>query len=137
MTGVRPWSDEIETTRFVVLRHVTRGDAHYDLMIDLGHALATWKTAQPPETAGDHGLACEQIADHRRAYLDYEGPISGDRGSVTQHDRGTCRIESSTEERWVVSFEGERLRGPHELVRGGQGESDWRLRALPPRGPRG
>ncbi len=36
----------------------------------------------------------ERIADHRPAYLDYEGPISGDRGSVRLLSRGSVVNES-------------------------------------------
>lgn len=36
----------------------------------------------------------ERIADHRPAYLDYEGTISGDRGSVRLLTRGSVVNES-------------------------------------------
>jgi len=36
----------------------------------------------------------ERIADHRPEYLDYEGPISGDRGSVRLLSRGSVVNES-------------------------------------------
>ena len=38
-------------------------------------------------------MDAEVLPDHRLAYLDYEGPISGDRGSVTRWDRGTYDVE--------------------------------------------
>ncbi|MCA9295479.1 MAG: hypothetical protein KC983_03160 [Phycisphaerales bacterium] len=36
-------------------------------------------------------LACERIADHRPAYLTYEGPISRDRGAVIRVAAGRWR----------------------------------------------
>ena len=39
-------------------------------------------------------LLVDQLPNHRRLYLDYEGPISGDRGSVTRI--GTGVIEHAT-----------------------------------------
>jgi hypothetical protein len=41
-------------------------------------------------------MAIERIADHRPAYLAYEGPISGGRGEVTRLTRGTLRASEST-----------------------------------------
>jgi len=32
-----------------------------------------------------------RLPDHRQLYLDYQGPISGDRGSVRRLNRGTVR----------------------------------------------
>lgn len=36
-----------------------------------------------------------QNIEHRRLYLDYEGPISGDRGSVRRVDAGTYERRSA------------------------------------------
>ena len=49
--------------------------------------LKTWACREPPQAGVE--IPCEALADHRLAYLDYEGPISGGRGSVTRWDRGT------------------------------------------------
>ena len=34
----------------------------------------------------------ERLPDHRRIYLDYQGPVSGDRGHVQQAAKGTCEV---------------------------------------------
>ncbi|HKQ50346.1 MAG TPA: DNA polymerase ligase N-terminal domain-containing protein [Phycisphaerae bacterium] len=113
------------TTEFVVLRHEDREGVHYDLMIDTGAALATWKCSGPPESAGESPIFCRQIGDHRRAYLDYEGPISGGRGEVRRHDRGHCEILNQSGDVWTVAFHGWKLNGLYELSRN---EGDvWRL----------
>lgn len=39
-----------------------------------------------PPTSGD--FPAERIGDHRLAYLDYTGPVSGGRGQVTRWDAG-------------------------------------------------
>lgn len=84
--------------RFVVLRH-DWPVPHRDLILETTDAagvslLPTWALyAADPErpvlaaTAGAYGIAVPLEA-HRRAYLDYEGPVSGDRGTVTRESWG-------------------------------------------------
>lgn len=113
---------------FVVLRHMDREGTHYDLMIDDGERLATWKFARPPETAQDSPLVCRRIGDHRRIYLEYEGPISGDRGEVRRHDLGRCETEVQSPDRWRVEFGGQMVKGAYELSR--ISDDAWALRPL-------
>jgi hypothetical protein len=95
--------------RFVILQHDSPRGAHFDLMLEAGKALKTWALPQPPQQ--DVEMPCEALADHRLAYLDYEGPISGGRGSVTCYDRGTYTLDSQNDAQWVVDLVGVRLRG--------------------------
>ena len=77
--------------RYVLLEHRRAGDdVHWDFMLEAGPALATWALAAPaaPGTVVD----ARRLPDHRVAYLDYEGPISGDRGSVRRVDRGMYEV---------------------------------------------
>ncbi|HEV2971076.1 MAG TPA: DNA polymerase ligase N-terminal domain-containing protein [Pirellulales bacterium] len=67
---------------------------HWDLMLESGAALRTWALAAEP--ASDILIAAEQLPDHRLAYLDYEGPISGDRGTVIRWDAGHFELLSET-----------------------------------------
>ena len=75
--------------RWVVLSHTGHGPDHHDVMIERapGGELATWRARRWPPTPGD---ALEPLPDHRRAYLDYEGPISGGRGRVRRVASGTA-----------------------------------------------
>lgn len=103
--------------RFVTLEHVTAQGSHFDLMIDVGETLATWQFARAPDESPADGLPCARLADHRRVYLDYEGPISGGRGRVCRRDAGVCTVERPDERRWEVEFRGERLCGRYRLER--------------------
>jgi hypothetical protein len=114
--------------RFVVLLHADRAGEHYDLMIEAGERLATWKCPSPPEQTGPAGRTCERLTDHRRLYLDYEGPISGDRGTVRRHDCGTCVVLDQTAGHWLIDFSGLRLRGRYELVLQPDQPQSWGLR---------
>lgn len=114
--------------RFVLLRHETppgylRG-SHWDLMFEHQGALRTWALDELP--TADQAVTAEQLADHRLAYLDYEGPVSGDRGEVRREDSGEYETLEDTPERFVVLLHGQTLQGRWELLC----EADGRRRCL-------
>jgi hypothetical protein len=76
--------------RFVLQRHsLPDGTLHFDFMVERapGEALLTWRLAGPLPAAGE-SVSGERASDHRAVYLDYEGEISGGRGSVAICLRG-------------------------------------------------
>lgn len=103
--------------RFVILQH-DHPELHWDLMLQAGETLRTWRLAQAPEIPGTE-IAATAIGDHRPMYLDYEGPVSGGRGHVVRWDQGTFAEESPvrSEERLVVRLAGKRLKGQAVLQR--------------------
>lgn len=117
--------------RFVLLEHRWAG-IHWDLMLEREGVLATWALDEP--IAPGVGHRARRLADHRLVYLDYQGPISGDRGSVRRLDRGTFETLSWDACRIVVQFSGSQLNGvgafqvqesgPDEPLLGG----DWTFR---------
>ena len=118
---------------FVLLRHELADRSHWDLMLDTGEALATWQLNEDPTadrswTAGAF-LPARRIADHRRAYLDYEGPVSGDRGSVIRVDRGHYFLLVGRPDVWTLQMHGDRLNGLFMLS--GLGER-WEFYRLAP-----
>jgi hypothetical protein len=114
--------------RFVILRHeLPEGQpraSHWDLMFEAGSVLRTWAIDQDLLSVGDQ--TAEALADHRRAYLDYEGPVSGDRGTVTRWDRGEFAIERDEPRRFVARLAGQKLQGRLTLVSDQAGHS-WRV----------
>lgn len=105
--------------RYVILLHELPPDdersTHWDLMLEHQGHLRTWAlTGEPSQT-----LHCDaqQLADHRLAYLDYEGPVSGDRGHVTQWDKGVYRTHHETPEAVTVELRGRRLLARATLAR--------------------
>ena len=107
---------------FVVLLHVLPdGSRHWDLGLDQGESLATWQILDDPARLARREVAAlplRRIADHRRAYLDYEGPVSGNRGSVTRVDRGVYHLLARQPHRWRVRMAGCVLSGTFEIVSG-------------------
>ncbi len=113
--------------RFVILEH-RRADTHWDVMLERTGTLRTWAVdslIHPGAT-----LSARALPDHRLAYLEYEGPISGDRGEVRRIAQGTyVRLEWS-DERIVVDLQGDQLRGRLMLSR--DGGNAWSLRLSAP-----
>lgn len=112
-----------EATRaYVILEHLLEAGSHWDLMLEQEQALATWQlTTDPAALAGPdarQSLPARRIADHRRAYLTYEGPVSGGRGSVRRVDEGRYELLARTEAGWRVRFTGRLLAGVFELASG-------------------
>ncbi len=99
--------------RTTILRHeLPDGSSHFDWLIertlDEPRVLA-FRLEINPLTTATWPIAGRQLPDHRRLYLDYEGPISGDRGTVARIANGNLRsIEHQT---WTWNTELANLRG--------------------------
>jgi hypothetical protein len=107
--------------RYVILEHDFPA-LHWDFMLEAGDVLKAWRLAAPPQPGG--AVAAEPSSDHRRAYLDYEGPVGGGRGTVTRWDAGTFSWEEAAEG-VAVRLAGARLRGRARVEADGAG--GWRL----------
>jgi len=104
-------------------------------MLQQGEILRTWRLAQPPDVEGP--IDSEPLPDHRLAYLDYEGPVSGGRGTVQQWDAGTSEIIESMADRVVVRLAGRRLGGVAALEQSQSGPT-WLFQwVLPPAASQG
>ncbi len=106
--------------RYVILEH-NHPALHWDFMLEAGEILRTWRLAARP--AEGQTVAAEATFDHRPLYLDYEGPISRNRGSVTRWDVGTFTWLTDSAETVAVSLTGQRLQGTAQLRR--QEAGDW------------
>jgi hypothetical protein len=98
----------------VLLRHdLPDGSEHIDWMVAqdaLGTLpLLTFRLGRrPDELLNGESLPGCRIADHRPAYLELEGPVSGGRGRVTRLARGMVsnwrRDEKTGPERWSMEI---------------------------------
>jgi len=101
------------TYQWVLLHHVTAEDSHFDFMLEDSGQLLTWRLLRVP---GPHEtIKAERIQNHRVVYLDYEGPLTGDRGAVTRADRGSYHRIVWSPELLVVELHGQKLHGQVEL----------------------
>ena len=121
----------IREARFVVLEHQWNG-VHWDFMLEAGDCLRTWAIDLPIVSGIE--LPARSLGDHRLAYLYYEGPVSGQRGSVRRVAEGTFRTIAWSAEHIHVRLSGAQLVGEVELsrVRGGiewpSGSASWTFR---------
>lgn len=99
--------------RFVILEH-DHPTLHWDLMLEAGGALRTWRLREAP--AAGKTVAAEASIDHRPFYLDYEGPVSGNRGNVRRWDAGTYEILAESPDSLTVSLAGGQRHGVGQLL---------------------
>ncbi len=113
--------------RFVILRHELppghdRGP-HFDLMLEVGGALRTWSLPELP--AVGEVIQADALPDHRLAYLDYEGPVSGNRGSVSRVEEGEYAVVTESGGLLTIQLAGKSLRGILELRQGESSDATW------------
>jgi hypothetical protein len=101
--------------RFALSIHDSPRGLHFDFFLEKSEVLKTWALPQLPEPGCE--IPCEALADHRPIYLDYEGPISGGRGTVARWDHGTYVVELWTDDEVIVEITGAKLAGRVELRR--------------------
>jgi hypothetical protein len=115
--------------RYVILLHELPPGGerltHWDLMLERAGSLRTW--ALPGEPAETLSCDAEQLADHRLAYLEYEGQVSGDRGQVTRWDEGSYRTEHETADAVTVVLRGRRLSARVQLTRNDAESHFWNV----------
>ncbi|MBM4019565.1 MAG: hypothetical protein FJ288_14810 [Planctomycetes bacterium] len=132
--------------RFVVQQHFRSADDwHYDLMLECREALVTFSSGAAPDDAARLPCLVRQLPNHRLAYLDREGEISGNRGWCRIHDQGefewidppphacpTARVgETACDllDAITIRLAGRKARGVYHLARETRSGADyWRLR---------
>ncbi|HQX51516.1 MAG TPA: DNA polymerase ligase N-terminal domain-containing protein [Planctomycetaceae bacterium] len=75
--------------RFCILRH-DFPFWHWDFLLEAGNHAECWRLLREP--CGNEPIAAEHLPPHRLLYLEYEGPVSNDRGTVRRFAWGTYRI---------------------------------------------
>lgn len=107
--------------RFAVLHHTgwPGHTDHYDLLLqqaegrdDNDRVLKAYTTLEDIFPAAGSLLRANE--DHRRLYLDYEGPVSSGRGNVRRIDSGPIQWDSTAEQlRFTIG--GTKLSGTYLL----------------------
>ena len=110
--------------RFVIHKHTQGNEIHWDLMIEWGEKLKTWRLKNPPEKLVTEKTKTTPIFDHDKKFLTYQGPVNNGKGTVEIIDEGICKIESTSEKETKITFEGNKLSGSFRVI---QQQNDWLL----------
>jgi hypothetical protein len=108
--------------RYVILNH-DHPVPHFDLMLESGGRLRTWRLLGNPFSSSP--VKAEPLGDHRIDYLEYEGPVSGDRGRVARWDSGSYEILGETPAQLMLRLDGTRCRG-RAALESTNGKWEWR-----------
>lgn len=111
--------------RFAVLAH-DYPTPHWDLFLESGPVLRSWRLLAPLAAGAE--VPAEPTAEHRLLYLDYEGPVSGGRGTVNRVDAGTFEWQLDSPAHVVVRLAGSRFSG---LLTLSQRPAGWSIRLEP------
>ena len=101
-------------------------------MLETGEVLRTWELRQLPatwaealgESSNQGSVVAVPLPDHRIDYLDYQGPLSDNRGSVSRCDAGSYETILQDVDQWELSLSGTSLSGSTQFTRV---EGEWRL----------
>ena len=107
----------MKNDRFVVQEHTTPEGVHWDLMLERGDALLTFRLDTPPQQVGRGPIRAVKIFDHPLRFLSYEGPVQQATGRVHIVERGTCRLDEQGEDRLTFDLDGAVLKGNFMLSR--------------------
>jgi len=96
-------------------------------MLEEGDSLHTWQLLRDPADAASFPIPAVRIGDHRKAYLEYEGRVGGDRGDVRRIDRGPLHILEFTGDQCRFRADGRCLAGEYALRGSADAWALWRV----------
>ncbi|MBI2932843.1 MAG: hypothetical protein HYY16_14445 [Planctomycetes bacterium] len=103
------------SNRFTISRHTDGPEGnHYDLFLQVEDTLKTWRMQR---TMFDAVQPAVHLEDHRTQYLDYEGPVSKNRGNVKIWDSGEYSADMWLDDRVIVAVHGKQIHGRLRLER--------------------
>lgn len=123
--------EESNFLQYAILYHIVSPDSvrpsHFDLMFEdnalVGeYCLRTWAIETEPRA--DVAVAAQELAPHRLMYLDYEGPIEGNRGEVTRWDSGEFIWLDRGDNCYAMAIETGKLKGTVAFTRNPPEESN-------------
>lgn len=137
--------------RFVLLYHDCppgyARPSHWDFMMEAGDVLRTWALEQLPQNwtkaraattrqhpqcpslAESNEVAALQLGEHRRDYLEIEGSLRGDRGSVVRVAAGDYASERESCDEWRITLSGDAIAG-RVVLRRSVTPAQWTLECL-------
>ena len=121
--------DERKTSLFVIQEHTFEGNTHWDLMLQDGELLKTWRLDIGPEEILSQSAKATKIFDHPLRFLTYQGPVNKGKGMVKIADKGTYKAENETVGNLEIFLSGCILRGRFRLDKADS--NSWRFKKMP------
>jgi len=91
-----------------------------------GGTLVTFRVQERIDRPGVGRFVAERLPDHRSAYLDYEGPVSGGRGTVRRVAAGELEVVRDDPDTFECRGQLGEVRGA--AFRGARGAEGWEFR---------
>lgn len=114
-----------EPNKFVIQKHTRANDVHWDLMLESGDCLQTWRLDKEPEDISLEAAGATRIFDHPLKFLTYEGPVNKGKGHAKIADAGTYEILCEDKDNIELSVDGRILKGKFTLTH--IEEDKWRF----------
>lgn len=106
--------------RFSIRSHIVPVDSdrqdHWDFFLESDQRLLSWEI-QPFENNLPAQIQATRRKDHRIKYLDYQGPISKDRGILYAIDLGALHWETLSEDLVSGTISGKIFNGSFQIER--------------------
>ena len=116
--------------RFSIAKHEMPANSsrhsHFDLFLESEGTLMTWELTSLLTTQNNQVV--RRLANHRLVYLDFQGPLSDDRGTVKLVDTGSLEWVTLESERLISRINGQTTDGILTLTSEGSSINDvWNL----------
>ena len=100
-------------------------------MLEMQGVLRTWALDDPLTGAVPITTKAQPLADHRLAFLEFEGPLGHDRGAVRQVERGLYKLFGEDTDYVRFRLSGRNLAGMVEIRLQSAKDPYWRLDWFP------
>ncbi|MHC4911875.1 MAG: DNA polymerase ligase N-terminal domain-containing protein [Planctomycetota bacterium] len=101
---------------FVIQKHTRPDDLHWDLMLEAGQVLETYRLALPPEQLLNQTTTAVRISDHPVKFLSYEGTVNKSAGTVEIAETGTYQVLSDNKGLRELQLDGKILKGKFTFI---------------------
>ena len=105
-----------EDMRFVIQKHTSGSDVHWDFMLESEGTLQTYRLEKAPEKVLRQAINAVKIFDHPLKFLTYQGPVNKGRGNVRINESGTYQIRHQERNHIELSLSGRILKGKFTLT---------------------
>ena len=102
--------------KFVIQKHAKDNNLHWDLMLEAGNVLETYRLVLPPEKLTHHSSPAARIFDHPLKFLTYEGSVNKGKGTVEIAETGTYQLICESNHEKEFQFEGKIIKGKFSLI---------------------